>query len=573
MVPPKIYLSKQQLKNKTHAQRISFFKDDENLIFDGNCSASEIFDEFVNKKKYEKLIHGLNLSNEENLATVWEKCWLIASEENHNNAFYTENVNDEGIINIDAQTKSWSTAFEEYNKESNDIHIDEQTKTIITHNANLREVFSIKQDFLELFNMKSFENEIIGECLFYSFVMVLLRKRDVMIELNNSIEDMKIMPISFFCISESGCLSEDTKIATPNKDEEIKNLPEFFKVWSHNFATGINEWKTAKKIDTGEKEVFEIRLGKYGNKKILVTEDHKLFVNNDGIKEVLVKDLKIGDNLLCTSTKCLPNNNLMNPNLRETRVCKNKICNTKFVVYKKSKQMYCSKKCSDTSEERRQKLSESKKKLFASGYICPLRGRKNPFFTNYNKARKGTKLVGTHYTNVINAGINTLRKYNETKNKLPWEEKWGKETADRARKKASIANTGEKNNSYGKVYYPSRIFIPELSIKVKSSYERECALKLKENNITFLYEPEMFRLSNTTYTPDFKINDGVFLETKGYLTDKYAIKYKEFIEKYHKRLIFLTKGKEVYNLILNYGFEVYNMEFDNWIEVVKNANK
>lgn len=66
-------------------------------------------------------------------------------------------------------------------------------------------------------------------------------------------------------------------------------------------------------------------------------------------------------------------------------------------------------------------------------------------------------------------------------------------------------------------------------ILFRSSYEVKYAKYLDKNNIKWEYEPTTFRLSNTTYTPDFKINNKKYIEIKGWFSPKSYLKIKEFI--------------------------------------------
>lgn len=77
------------------------------------------------------------------------------------------------------------------------------------------------------------------------------------------------------------------------------------------------------------------------------------------------------------------------------------------------------------------------------------------------------------------------------------------------------------NNSGKEPQWKGRIFQydgPQGTFKVRSSYELFYARWLDSNGIKWQYEPH-FKLSNgKTFSPDFKLEDGVIIEVKGYWT-------------------------------------------------------
>lgn len=110
-------------------------------------------------------------------------------------------------------------------------------------------------------------------------------------------------------------------------------------------------------------------------------------------------------------------------------------------------------------------------------------------------------------------------------------------------------------------------------IKYRSKLEFRCAQILKENNISFEYEPfkieyipkfeyygEKYRAAN--YTPDFVIENKYILEIKGFKNDVYP---------YKKKLILLTliHNKKKYNYRF---FEIGNLtQLKIWINNYKNG--
>lgn len=110
--------------------------------------------------------------------------------------------------------------------------------------------------------------------------------------------------------------------------------------------------------------------------------------------------------------------------------------------------------------------------------------------------------------------------------------------SDERSKKISLAKTGKKYpNRLGIICYPKLKHDERLLHFIRSSYELKVCLFLKNNNIKYYYEPEHFNLGDTTYTPDIKISDNIYIEVKGPLFDKQHQKMKDFVKKYNKRLI------------------------------------
>ena len=94
------------------------------------------------------------------------------------------------------------------------------------------------------------------------------------------------------------CIDENTKIKISInkkiKNIKIKDLPKHFEVVSYNFNKKEKEIKRAIKTYSGEKDCYEITLK--NNKKIIATKDHRVF--DEKGKEIRVKNLKVGDNLI-----------------------------------------------------------------------------------------------------------------------------------------------------------------------------------------------------------------------------------------------------------------------------------
>jgi len=97
----------------------------------------------------------------------------------------------------------------------------------------------------------------------------------------------------------TGCLSGDTKIKTLNGDELLKSLNnKIIEVESYNFENDKIEFNKAKVFSSGIKQLYEITLE--DGRKIKATLNHTFFVKrNNKIKELKLKDIKEGDELIC----------------------------------------------------------------------------------------------------------------------------------------------------------------------------------------------------------------------------------------------------------------------------------
>ncbi len=116
---------------------------------------------------------------------------------------------------------------------------------------------------------------------------------------------------------------------------------------------------------------------------------------------------------------------------------------------------------------------------------------------------------------------------------IPWNKGLTKEIDDRI-------IYGKNSSRFGKIvshltgkgsYYDSPL---QGTIWLRSSYEIAYAKYLDENNILWLYEIQTFNLGNTTYTPDFYLpTSNLFIEIKGYMTDKAQNKINKFLDNYN----------------------------------------
>jgi hypothetical protein len=98
-------------------------------------------------------------------------------------------------------------------------------------------------------------------------------------------------------MSTEGCLKFDTLIWAKNGKRKLNQFKKFVFVKTHNFETGKDEYKRAKIIHSGRKQLYEITVE--DNTKIYATKDHTFFLSNK--KEKKLSELKIGGNLFRNS--------------------------------------------------------------------------------------------------------------------------------------------------------------------------------------------------------------------------------------------------------------------------------
>jgi hypothetical protein len=139
--------------------------------------------------------------------------------------------------------------------------------------------------WMRCFNRVSYVNSVAGQALFHVCLGQALCNHKISLEDDSEID----LRMHFLWLQDSGCLSGNTKIVTKNGASKINALPEIFMVRSYNFATQREEYKLAKKINTGIKKLYKITLE--NGASVFATSEHKFYVNN---KEIEVKDLAPG---------------------------------------------------------------------------------------------------------------------------------------------------------------------------------------------------------------------------------------------------------------------------------------
>lgn len=90
--------------------------------------------------------------------------------------------------------------------------------------------------------------------------------------------------------------------------------------------------------------------------------------------------------------------------------------------------------------------------------------------------------------------------------------------------------------------YPKPYLVEKLNYKVRSSYEEEVGLILKENSIPHNYEGTTIEFDGKTVTFDFEIiKNKLYVETKGYFPDWQKKRYKKF-RKIHPEITLIIVG-------------------------------
>lgn len=106
------------------------------------------------------------------------------------------------------------------------------------------------------------------------------------------------------------CLDNSSSIKTFNGDIKLSDIPlnKEFELISYNSKNSKFEIDSALRVDSGEKEVFELET--YDGRKILASKDHKFFVRVGGcggyITERKLADLKEGDEIIVFEEKFCP---------------------------------------------------------------------------------------------------------------------------------------------------------------------------------------------------------------------------------------------------------------------------
>lgn len=110
--------------------------------------------------------------------------------------------------------------------------------------------------------------------------------------------------------------------------------------------------------------------------------------------------------------------------------------------------------------------------------------------------------------------------------------------------KLSKAATEQNKKYRGKFQYTGS----QGSMLMRSSWEVKYANWLDNRNIKWEYEPSFILANGLFYTPDFKLEDGVIIEIKGYFREDAKIKWNMFVKEYPKTNKLLLMKKELKEL-------------------------
>jgi hypothetical protein len=413
--------------------------------------------------------------------------------------------------------------------------------------------FDVLEEFLKLFGQRSYYNEIPGEILCRILLNLTIMKDKVLTKGNG--KKIPFLTHMFF-IQDSGCLDQATKIRTKQGKKSLDNLSDTFEVRSYNHSKKTQQWSQAYKIDSGEKELFEIELE--NGKKVTASADH-IFFDKDS-KEIRVSSLKPRDDIMVYD-------------------------NPRWTPEQKQ-----------ISSERFRKIKQGSTLDVESKLRMGQKGRKrwqNPIWKAQEMQRRKCLIESGNYKE--------RAKKSRLKTKgISFEDRWGKEKADEKKRKISenlrknnpMSNEtirkkhlqimkklhasgripyfkkGKENVSYGIPRYPHLRFVPELGHPVRSTWEEQVARKLQEKNIPYQYEGKSFSIGEYTYHPDF-ITDKAIIEVKGAVSQTLIDKYKKFCSLYPQlNFVVLASGKNVLTWKQN-GFDAFEYLSDDWVRKIQ----
>lgn len=125
----------------------------------------------------------------------------------------------------------------------------------------------------------------------------------------------------------------------------------------------------------------------------------------------------------------------------------------------------------------------------------------------------------------------------------------GRKISEETRKKLS-ANSQKQTHRFSRCRGGFR---EDLKLYFRSSWEANYARYLNHINTSWEYEPTTFDLGEGyTYTPDFKLNDGSYIEIKGWLTEKGKMKLERFKSKYPDVKLILLDRNDYRKLVNEY---------------------
>jgi len=137
------------------------------------------------------------------------------------------------------------------------------------------------------------------------------------------------------------------------------------------------------------------------------------------------------------------------------------------------------------------------------------------------------------------------------------------------RSEMSKKNKGKFNPMFNKKIDSSgcNFYIDDLGHRCRSSWEINIGRILKYLHINYEYEKETFNLNKgDSYTPDFYLSElDLYLEVKGYETEKFKAKFIRFKKEYPKINILLI-NQEIYKLLKPIYENKINWEYEGKIK-------
>jgi hypothetical protein len=244
----------------------------------------------------------------------------------------------------------------------------------------------------------------------------------------------------------------------------------------------------------------------------------------------------------------------------------------------------------DNNPEFKSKLSINKSKLMKA-YFKKYPEKWNNFSNNGKKfSEEHKKKLSLAWTDAMKRKQGILMKNRRTGVKISKESKrkmsisksgknnyyWGKHLSAEHRKKISETHKGMtygeetrkkisklakvrmknfvKNNRKWVTNHPKLVYCPELGHGIRSSWEKEVGLILKNAGISYNYEKVRFDLGDCVYIPDFDITPKIYVEVKGYLRNDNIEKLKKFQKLYPDiKLIGIGKGNnKIFDIYLKW---------------------
>ena len=154
---------------------------------------------------------------------------------------------------------------------------------------------------------------------------------------------------------------------------------------------------------------------------------------------------------------------------------------------------------------------------------------------------------------------------------------YGKHHSPKARAKCKVAKLGKKNPMYGQSTYTCAIYDENLQHYIHSGWEHKVCTFLKDFNIYYEYEATRFILGDSTWAPDIKFNEQLYLEVKGYLKEDPKWKILRFLKEHpDKTLILLGGNSAIHKIQSGRNPNVISIHYDKegkWeYELLENIN-